>query len=32
MRATDEMFQLIVMYLPYQAGDENISLDKTSAK
>ncbi|WP_276134577.1 hypothetical protein [Polluticoccus soli] len=33
MRATDEMFQLIVMYLPYQAGDENISLDtKTAGK
>ena len=28
MRATDEMFQLIVTYLPYQKGDENISLEK----
>jgi hypothetical protein len=26
MRVTDEMFQLIVTYLPYQQGDENISL------
>jgi hypothetical protein len=27
MRATDEMFQFIVTYLPYQQGDENISLE-----
>jgi hypothetical protein len=27
MRMTDEMFQLIMKYLPYQPGDENISLD-----
>jgi len=27
MRATDEMFQFIVSYLPYQNGDENISLE-----
>ncbi|MCW3122394.1 MAG: hypothetical protein JWQ38_1886 [Flavipsychrobacter sp.] len=27
MKATDEMFQFIVTYLPYQQGDENISLD-----
>jgi hypothetical protein len=27
MRTTDEMFQLIVVYLPYQPGDENISLE-----
>lgn len=27
MKATDEMFQFIVTYLPYQAGDENISLE-----
>ncbi len=27
MRATDEMFQFIITYLPYQLGDENISLD-----
>lgn len=26
MLTTDEMFQLIIMYLPYQKGDENISL------
>ena len=26
MRATDEMFQFIVTYLPYEPGDENISL------
>ena len=26
MRVTDEMFQLIITYLPYQSGDENISL------
>lgn len=27
MRATDEMFQFIVTYLPYKPGDENISLE-----
>jgi mono/diheme cytochrome c family protein len=27
MRATDEMFQFIVTYLPYQAGDEQVSLE-----
>lgn len=27
MRTTDEMFQLICTYIPYQAGDENIDLD-----
>lgn len=27
MRTTDEMFQLIVTYVPYQPGDENISLE-----
>ena len=27
MRSTDEMFQFIVTYLPYQPGDENISLE-----
>jgi hypothetical protein len=27
MRATDEMFQLIVSYLPYQQGDEQQSLE-----
>ena len=27
MKTTDEMLQLIVMYLPYQKGDENISLE-----
>jgi hypothetical protein len=26
MRTTDEMFQLICSYMPYKAGDENISL------
>ncbi len=27
MRATDEMFQFIVTYVPYREGDENISLE-----
>jgi hypothetical protein len=27
MRATDEMFQFIIMYVPYKQGDENISLE-----
>lgn len=27
MKTTDEMFQLIVTYVPYQAGDESISLE-----
>jgi mono/diheme cytochrome c family protein len=27
MRVTDEMFQLIMTWLPYQSGDENISLE-----
>ncbi|MFI5218395.1 MAG: cytochrome c [Bacteroidia bacterium] len=27
MKTTDEMFQLILTFLPYQAGDENISLE-----
>jgi hypothetical protein len=27
MRTTDEMFQFIVTYLPYEEGDENIRLD-----
>lgn len=27
MRSTDEMFQFIISYLPYQQGDENISLE-----
>jgi hypothetical protein len=27
MRATDEMFQFIITYLPYKEGDENISLE-----
>jgi hypothetical protein len=26
MRVTDEMFQFIMRYLPYQPGDENVSL------
>lgn len=29
MRTTDEMFQLIVTYVPYQIGDEKISLNAT---
>jgi hypothetical protein len=28
MRTSDEMLQFIVTYLPYQAGDENISLER----
>lgn len=28
MRASDEMFQFILTYTPYQKGDENISLEK----
>lgn len=28
MKATDEMFQFIVSYLPYKPGDENISLER----
>ncbi len=27
MRATDEMFQFIITYVPYKEGDENISLE-----
>lgn len=27
MRATDEMFQFIITYVPYKGGDENISLE-----
>jgi len=27
MKATDEMFQFIITYLPYEPGDENISLE-----
>ena len=27
MKTTDEMLQLIVSYLPYQEGDENIKLE-----
>jgi hypothetical protein len=30
MRVTDEMFQLIMTYVPYQTGDENISLERRS--
>jgi hypothetical protein len=30
MRVTDEMFQLIMKYVPYQPGDENISLDSSA--
>lgn len=32
MRTTDEMFQFIVTYLPYQPGDEKISLEGTVIK
>lgn len=28
MRATDEMFQFIITWMPYQPGDEQISLEK----
>jgi len=28
MKTTDEMFQLIMTFLPYEPGDENISLDE----
>jgi len=28
MRASDEMFQFIISYLPYREGDENISLER----
>ncbi len=28
MKATDEMFQFIVTYLPYQPGDEHVSLER----
>lgn len=27
MRATDEMFQFIITYVPYKEGDENVSLE-----
>jgi len=27
MKTTDEMFQCILNYLPYKAGDENINLE-----
>ncbi|MBK8846065.1 MAG: hypothetical protein IPO27_05595 [Bacteroidetes bacterium] len=30
MRTTDEMFQLIITYLPYQKGDEKIDLSKNT--
>jgi hypothetical protein len=30
MKTTDEMFQLIMTFLPYQTGDENISLENVS--
>lgn len=32
MKATDEMFQFIITYLPYQDGDENISLEVGGSK
>ena len=28
MRATDEMFQFIITYTPYESGDENLELAK----
>ena len=28
MRTSDEMLQFIITYMPYQNGDENISLEK----
>jgi len=28
MKATDEMFQFIITYLPYVEGDENVSLER----
>ncbi len=31
MKTTDEMFQFIITYLPYQAGDENIRLEPDSS-
>jgi len=30
MRTSDEMFQFIITYLPYQLGDENVSLENHS--
>jgi hypothetical protein len=27
IKTTDEMFQFIITYLPYQKGDENVSLE-----
>jgi hypothetical protein len=32
MRVTDEMFQFIITYLPYQNGDETISLEDVKLK
>lgn len=32
MKATDEMFQFIITYLPYEPGDEYISLDVSAPK
>ncbi|MFN5664255.1 MAG: hypothetical protein ACK461_03615 [Bacteroidota bacterium] len=32
MRTTDEMFQLIVTYVPYQKGDEQISLENVTPR
>jgi hypothetical protein len=31
MRVTDEMFQLMVTFVPYKAGDENVSLAVNSS-
>lgn len=32
MKTTDEMFQFIVTFVPYVAGDENISLEESAKK
>lgn len=32
MKATDEMFQFIITYLPYKQGDENISLEVKNSR
>jgi len=32
MRSTDEMLQFIMTYLPYEKGDENISLETTTSR
>lgn len=32
MKTTDEMFQFIITFLPYQDGDENISLEPDTSR